>query len=61
MKNDHFFSIFNRLGHFPQFPIVLFISFYERGWQGGVFKVIKNDRFLVFLAAWVLFPTFLGR
>ena len=22
-----------------------FNLFYERGWQGGVFKVMKNDRF----------------
>ena len=40
---------------------IVFILFYERGWQGGVFKVIKNDRFLAFLAVWVLFPKFLGR
>ena len=35
--------------------------FYDRDWQGGVFKVMKNDHFLVILAVWVLFPRFLGR
>ena len=29
-------------------PIV-FILFYEQDWQGAVFKVMKNDRFLVLL------------
>ena len=39
----------------------LFFLFPERGWQGAVFKVMKNDHFLVFLAVWILFSKFLGR
>ena len=42
------------------FPIV-FILFYERSWWKGLFKVMKNDHSLVFLAVWILFPKFLGR
>ena len=42
------------------FPIV-FPSIYERGWQRGVFKVLKNDYFLVVLVVWVLFLMFFGR
>ena len=38
-----------------------FLVFYQQVWQGEVFKVMKNDHFLVFLAIWVLFPKFLGR
>ena len=34
---------------------MFFRLFYERGWQGGVFKVMKNDHSLVFLALWGLF------
>ena len=41
-------------------PIV-FISFYERSREGRVFKIMKNDHILVFLAVWVLSPTFYGR
>ena len=41
--------------------LIAFLLFYEGGWQEGVFKVMKNDCFLVFLAVWVLFPKFLGR
>ena len=37
----------------------VFVLFYERDWQGEVFKVIKNDHFLVFLAVWGLIPKFL--
>ena len=40
---------------------IIFILFYGRGWQGGVFKVMKNDHFLVFSPVWVLFLKFLGR
>ena len=29
---------------------LLFVLFYERGSQGGEFKVIKNGHFLVFFA-----------
>ena len=78
-----FFSIFSRVGPFPQvFPqdkelpmlkmykiirmsdvlawLIVFPLFYERGSHGGVFKVIKNDHFLVFLAVWGLIPKYLG-
>ena len=41
-------------------PIV-FILFHDQNWQERVFKVMKNDHFLVFLVVWVLFPMFLGR
>ena len=34
---------------------MFFRLFSERGWQGGVFKVMKNDHSLVFLALWGLF------
>ena len=40
---------------------IVFPLFYERGWQEGVFKIMKNDHFLEFLAVRVLFPKFLGR
>ena len=30
--------------HVVTFPIV-FILFHEQDWQGGVFKVMKNDHF----------------
>ena len=40
---------------------IVFISFYERSWEGRVFKIMKNDHILVFLAVWVLFPTLFGR
>ena len=39
------------------FPIV-FILFYDRDWDGRVFKLMKNDHFLVFLTVWCPFPTF---
>ena len=39
----------------------VFILFNDRDWQGRVFKVMKKDRSLVFLAVWVLFPKSLGR
>ena len=38
-----------RVLHVVVFPIV-FILFHDRNWQGGVFKVIRNDYFLVLLA-----------
>ena len=41
--------------------LIVFILFFEQGWQGSVFKVMKNDQFLVLLAIWVLFPKFLNR
>ena len=49
-----------RVSNVVMCPIV-FVLFYRGDWQEGVFKVIKNDHFLVFLAVWVLFPKFLGR
>ena len=46
-----------KMSHGVLCPIV-FPWFYERGLQGGVlvFKVMKNDHVLVFLAVCVLFP-----
>ena len=41
--------------------LIVFILFYERRWQEGVFKIMKNDSFLVFLAVWVLFLRILIR
>ena len=49
-----------RVLHIVACPLV-FILFYERSCQGGVFKIMKNDHFLVFLSVWVLFPEVLGR
>ena len=37
------------------------ILFYDQNCQGEVFKVVKNDHFLVFLAVWGLIPKFWGR
>ena len=48
------------VSHVVACPIV-FLLCYERGWQGGKFKVMKNDHFLMILAVWFLFPNFLGR
>ena len=39
----------------------VFILFYEQCWVRGVFKVIKNDHFLVFLTVRVLFPKFFAQ
>ena len=36
------------VSHFVASPIV-FILFCEQSWLGGVFKVMKNDQFIVFL------------
>ena len=79
-----FFSVFNRLGPFPQAfrqvkewlrlelhktirgphivacPIV-FVLFYDRSCHGWVFKVMKNNYFLMFSVVCVPFPKFLGR
>ena len=38
----------------------VFIFIYGRDRQGRVLK-FENDNFLVFLAAWVLFPKFWGK
>ena len=35
---------------------LVFILFYERRWQGGALKVMKNDDFLVYLAVGFFFP-----
>ena len=40
--------------------LIVFPLFYKRGSHGGVFKVIKNNHFLVFLAVWGLIPKYLG-
>ena len=37
---------------------VVFCCFMSEVWQGGVFKVMKNDCFLVFLTVWVFFLSF---
>ena len=39
---------------------IIFIWFYDQDGQGGVFKVMKSNHFLVFLAVWVIWPTFFG-
>ena len=38
-----------RMPHVAACPTV-FVLLYDRGWQGGVFKVLKNDHVLVFSA-----------
>ena len=38
-----------RVSHVVAYPI-FFILLYEQGWQGEVFRVMKNDHFLVCLA-----------
>ena len=49
-----------KVSHEVACPIVL-ILFYEGNWQGGLFKIMKNDHFLVLLAVWVLFPYVFGQ
>ena len=39
---------------------MVFIWFSGRGRQEGVLKHMKNNRVLVFLVVWVIFPKFLG-
>ena len=41
--------------------LTVFILFYEQGWEGGVFKLLKNNHFLLFLDAWILFSEFFGQ
>ena len=48
-----------KMSHIVSCPIV-FPWFYEGAWQGGDFKIMKNDHFLVFLVVWVIFTKFLG-
>ena len=78
-----FFSVFNRLGPFPQVfrqvkewlilelhktirvphivvCSIVFVLFYDRSCQGRVFKVMKNNYFLIFSVVCVPFPKFLG-
>ena len=40
---------------------LFFFLSYDRDWQRGVLKRMKNNHFLVFLAVWFLFPKFLGK
>ena len=40
---------------------VCFCCFMSNVWQRGVFKIMKNNHFLVFLAVWVIFLKLLGR
>ena len=49
-----------RVSHVVACPIVV-ILFYDRDGKRGVFKVMKNDQFVVFLAVLVLFHKSLGR
>ena len=37
-----------RVLHVVPYSIV-FILFYGQGWQGGVFKVMKNDFFFIYI------------
>ena len=37
---------------------IVFILLYDQGWQGRVFKVLKNDHFSVFLALCPFPPSF---
>ena len=41
--------------------LLVFFLFHDRDWQGGVFKVMKIDRFLVFLPLRVISSKFLCR
>ena len=49
-----------RVPHAFASPLV-FILFYDRGWQVEVFKFMKNYHSLVFLTVLVLFSRFLSR
>ena len=47
-----------RVLHVVPYSIV-FILFYGQGWQGGVFKVMKNDFFFyIFYPFWSPSPSF---
>lgn len=37
---------------------IVSLLFYEQGWQGRAFNVMKNDQILVILDVWVIFPKF---
>ena len=43
--------------HVVACPIVFILLNYQ-DWPGGVFKVVKNDHFLVFSSVFVHFPSF---
>ena len=49
-----------RMLHAVLCPIV-FLLLYERNWQEGVLKPMKNDHLLVFSAIWVLFLQVFGQ
>ena len=49
-----------RFSHAVACPI-LFTFFHKQSWQGEVFKTMKINYFLVFLAVWAIFPKILGR
>ena len=48
------------MSHAVAFSIV-FILFYGQNWQGRVFRIMKNNHFLVLLAVWDIFPKFMSR
>ena len=41
--------------------LIVFLLFFEWGWQGGTFTFMKNNHFLVFFSRLGLFSKFLGR
>ena len=41
--------------------LIIFILFYEESWQGGVFKVMKNDEILEFFSRLDPFPQAFGQ
>ena len=41
--------------------LTVFILFYERHWQGGVFKVIKNDNLFGIFSRFVRYPQVFGQ
>ena len=49
-----------RLQHLVACPNVL-ILFYGRDWQGGVFKIMKNDHFFSIFSSFVLFSQVFGQ
>ena len=49
-----------RVSHIVVFAMV-FLLLYKQSWQEGVFKVMKNDYFLVFLSVSLLSPKFFSR
>ena len=43
---------------FPR--VVVFVLFYSRDWQGGVFKIMKNEHFLNIFISFGLFLHMFG-